>query len=98
MAQKANPVSLRIDLNRKQDSSWFADFNYTKIMDRAFGIQRYLGTWLKQRKKKGYKSSFRSLSKDRMILQILPLKIRIFPFIFSTKKKARKNKVDTSNS
>lgn len=89
MAQKSNPISLRLGHNRKSDFSWFADFNYTKITDRAFGIQMYLNALIKQGKKKGYRS--RGLSKDRTILHILPLKFRMFPFLFSAKKKKKRN-------
>jgi hypothetical protein len=91
MAQKVNPISLRLGLNRRQDSSWFADFNYTSILHKEFYIQNYVRHFLKNGKRKGFR--FKGLSYFRGVLQVLPMKIRIFPFfcnIDSSKK--RKNR------
>jgi len=38
MGQKVNPISLRLRVNRQQDSQWFADYNYGALFtkDLAF--------------------------------------------------------------
>lgn len=32
MAQKINPISVRLNLNRSSDSSWFSDYYYEKLL------------------------------------------------------------------
>ena len=92
MAQKVNPISLRLGLNRRQDSSWFADFNYTTILHKEFYIQSYVRHFLNNGKRKGFR--FKGLTCFREILQILPMKIKVFPFFsnlnFSKRLKNRK--------
>ena len=42
MGQKVNPISLRIDLNRSQDSLWYADsLQYKKIITQELQMRQY---------------------------------------------------------
>jgi hypothetical protein len=91
MAQKVNPISLRLGLNRRQDSSWFADFNFTDILYKEFYIQNYIHNFLRSGKRRGFR--FKGLTSSRKVLQILPMKVRVFPFFCNmkaTKKSQRK--------
>jgi len=44
MARKGNPISVRLDLNRSSDSSWFSDYYYGKLVYQDVNLRSYLGS------------------------------------------------------
>jgi Ribosomal protein S3, C-terminal domain len=47
MAQKVNPIAVRLGLNRKSDSSWFSDFYYATLFFQDYHLRNSLNS-LKQ--------------------------------------------------
>nr|YP_010890601.1 ribosomal protein S3 [Lycopodium japonicum]WJK71460.1 ribosomal protein S3 [Lycopodium japonicum] len=41
MAQKVNPISVRLNLNRSSDSSWFSDYYYGKLLYQDVNFRDY---------------------------------------------------------
>jgi small subunit ribosomal protein S3 len=41
MAQKMNPISVRLNLNRSSDSSWFSDYYYKKLLYQDVNFRDY---------------------------------------------------------
>ena len=41
MAQKINPISIRLNLNRSSDSSWFSDYYYEKLLYQDVNFRDY---------------------------------------------------------
>jgi len=91
VGQKTNPISLRLRINRKQDSSWFADHKYTKTLVTEIRIRKYLERLF----------TFSRLPTSRIIVQLLPKKINLYPFFkhykFSRKKTASRARVLNSS-
>nr|QXU75668.1 ribosomal protein S3 [Hoya lithophytica] len=44
MARKGNPISVRLDLNRSSDSSWFSDYYYGKSVYQDVNLRSYFGS------------------------------------------------------
>nr|YP_010576526.1 ribosomal protein S3 [Andreaea regularis]UZN44067.1 ribosomal protein S3 [Andreaea regularis] len=44
MAQKVNPISVRLNLNRGSDSSWFSDYYYGKLLYQDVNSRDYFGS------------------------------------------------------
>ena len=44
MARKGNPISVRLDLNRSSDSSWFSDSYYGKLVYQDINLRSYFGS------------------------------------------------------
>nr|NP_689361.1 ribosomal protein S3 [Chaetosphaeridium globosum]AAM96625.1 ribosomal protein S3 [Chaetosphaeridium globosum] len=44
MAQKVNPISLRLDVNRSSDSLWFSDYYYTKLLYEDLNLREYFNS------------------------------------------------------
>ena len=44
MARKGNPISVRLDLNRSSDSSWFSDYYYGKFVYQDLNLRSYFGS------------------------------------------------------
>nr|WHW95499.1 ribosomal protein S3 [Aneura pinguis]WHW95541.1 ribosomal protein S3 [Aneura pinguis] len=44
MAQKVNPISVRLNLNRSSDSSWFSDYYYGKSLYQDLNPRDYFGS------------------------------------------------------
>lgn len=44
MARKGNPISVRLDLNRSSDSSWFSDYYYGKLVYQDINLRSYFGS------------------------------------------------------
>lgn len=44
MARKGNPISVRRDLNRSSDSSWFSDYYYGKLVYQDVNLRSYFGS------------------------------------------------------
>nr|ACZ95683.1 ribosomal protein S3 [Ginkgo biloba] len=43
MARKVNPISVRLNLNRSSDSSWFSDYYYGKLVYQDVNLRDYFG-------------------------------------------------------
>lgn len=81
MAQKINPISLRLGkTNRNFDFSWFNDSNYVNLLMRDLKIQCYINFILKKIK----------YSSARYLIQNLPNKVKIHVF-FCNSNKTRKH-------
>lgn len=64
MGQKANPISLRLQLtNRHFDSCWYSDYFYKKLMTRELFVQSYLDHFLKSLKLPGGRHSVQYFQK-----------------------------------
>nr|WNZ34130.1 ribosomal protein S3 [Punica granatum] len=44
MARKGNPISVRLDLNRSSDSSWFSEYYYGKSVYQDVNLRSYFGS------------------------------------------------------
>nr|WNR49266.1 ribosomal protein S3 [Acorus tatarinowii] len=44
MARKGNPISVRLDLNRSSDPSWFSDIYYGKLVYQDVNLRSYFGS------------------------------------------------------
>uniref|UniRef100_UPI003001AB34 ribosomal protein S3 n=1 Tax=Chenopodium acuminatum TaxID=240043 RepID=UPI003001AB34 len=44
MARKGNPISVRLDLNRSSDSSWFSDYYFGKLVYQDINLRSYFGS------------------------------------------------------
>ncbi|YP_008992312.1 ribosomal protein S3 (mitochondrion) [Salvia miltiorrhiza] len=44
MARKGNPISVRLDLNRSSDSSWFSEYYYGKSLYQDLNLRSYFGS------------------------------------------------------
>ncbi|XP_026393552.1 uncharacterized protein LOC113288661 [Papaver somniferum] len=44
MGRKGNPIAVRLDVNRKSDSSWFSDYYYGKLVYQDVNLRSYLGS------------------------------------------------------
>jgi hypothetical protein len=77
MAQKTNPISLRLQYtNRYFDNSWYSKQYYDKLITKDIFIQKYINTFLKLLK----------LPSGRFSIQHLPKKTRLFNFFCYSKK------------
>ena len=85
MAQKTNPISLRLQqTNRDYDSAWYSKYNYTFLFNRGLGKTKYLTFILKQA---GY-----PVPRGFIEHYLKKSKISLFffnPKIFQTKKKKK---------
>jgi hypothetical protein len=86
MGQKVNPISLRLRVNRQQDSSWFGDFHYGALFTKELVLRNSLNRIFQ----------ISNLSSGRIVIKFLPQKTKILPFIgvshfFKKQKKNRKN-------
>jgi ribosomal protein S3 len=83
MGQKANPISLRLNINRNFDSCWFQDKSseYSKLLQQDLNIREYI------------RSLFQSVGvhAGRIGIQIFPKKLIIHYFFHDTEKKSRKS-------
>lgn len=71
MAQKTNPISLRLQqTNRFFDNSWYSKKYYDKLIVKDIHIQKYMNTFLKLLK----------LPASRLSIQHIPQKTRLFSF------------------
>jgi len=50
MAQKVNPISLRLGHNRTQDAHWFSMYNYGKCLAQSIVLRKHFKTIIKQAK------------------------------------------------
>lgn len=82
MGQKINPISVRLNVNRRQNSLWFSKNNYTKNLHKQILLKRYLS--------KVFQVS--NLPLGPCYIQVLPKKIKIYPFFNNSNKIVSGNK------
>ena len=82
MGQKTNPISLRININRNFDSSWFQDdsMKYSQLLHQDLQIREYLKSLF----------SFIGVHTGRINLQVFPKKLIIHYFLHTNQKKFQK--------
>ena len=92
MGQKVNPVSLRLRVNRQQDSSWFGDFHYGALFTRELVLRNSLDQIFQ----------LANLSSGRIVIKCLPQKTKVFPLIgvshFLKKRKKDRQKLQLSKA
>ena len=44
MAQKVNPIAVRLNFNRFSDSSWFSDYYYSTLLYQDLNFRQYLSS------------------------------------------------------
>lgn len=89
MAQKVNPLSLRLGVNRRHDSSWFADTNYTKLIYKEFYIKNYIDNFFRNGKRKGFR--VKGFFNARTVIEMLPSKLKVYAFIYKPKSRKKAN-------
>lgn len=82
MGQKINPISVRLNVNRHQNSLWFSKNNYTKNLHKQILLKTYIS--------KVFQVS--NLPLGPCYIQILPKKLKIFPFFNNSNKPSFSNK------
>ena len=80
MGQKANPISLRLHVNRDFESSWYQDKQYSNLLKQELQIRQYIKSLF----------YFMKIYEGRTLFQFFPKKLVIYSFItnkqFSSKK------------
>ena len=82
MGQKINPIAVRLNVNRRQNSLWFSKNNYAKNLHKQFLLKEYLS--------KVFQVS--NLSLGPCYIQMLPKKLKVYPFFNSSNKSVFVNK------
>jgi hypothetical protein len=82
MGQKINPISVRLKVNRHQNSLWFSKTNYIKNLHKQILLKRYIS--------KVFQVS--NLSLGPCYIQMLPKKVKIYPFFNSSNRLVSMNK------
>lgn len=82
MGQKINPISVRLNVNRHQNSLWFSKNNYTKNLHKQILLKRYIS--------KVFQVS--NLPLGPCYIQVLPKKMKIYPFFNNSNKTVSGNK------
>jgi hypothetical protein len=72
MGQKVNPISLRLRVNRQQDSQWFGDYNYGALLTKDLAFRDSISKVFQ----------IANLAPGRTIIQCLPKKFKAFPFFW----------------
>jgi hypothetical protein len=92
MGQKVNPISLRLRVNRQQDSQWFGDYNYGALLTKDLAFRDSISKVFQ----------IANLAPGRTIIQCLPKKFKAFPFFgesyFPKKQKKYKQKLRVSKA
>jgi hypothetical protein len=92
MGQKVNPISLRLRVNRQQDSQWFGDYNYGALLTKDLAFRDSISKIFQ----------IANLAPGRTIIQCLPKKFKAFPFFgesyFPKKQKKYKQKLRVSKA
>lgn len=80
MGQKANPISLRVQINRDLDTAWYAErsrSSYAQVLLRELQIRKYLQSFYRHL----------DLACSRVIFQIYPKKVILHSFLMDIKQK-----------
>ena len=54
MAQKTNPISLRLKINRRFDSFWYSSFFYSDLFGRDLKVRKHFQKLFRQSKKRSF--------------------------------------------
>jgi len=78
MGQKANPISLRLNLNRSFDSCWYSDTNsgYSKFLGKELQLRKYISSL--------FSSLGPNIQKGRISFQFYQKKLIIYYFFTDT--------------
>jgi ribosomal protein S3 len=78
MGQKANPISLRLNLNRSFDSCWYSDTNlgYSKLLGKELQLRKYISSL--------FSSLGPNIQKGRISFQFYQKKLIIYYFFTDT--------------
>lgn len=76
MGQKINPISVRLNVNRRQNSLWFSKNNYTKNLHKQILLKNYIS--------KVFQIS--NLSLGPCYFQMFPKKLKVYPFFNDSNK------------
>lgn len=76
MGQKINPISVRLNVNRRQNSLWFSKNNYTKNLHKQILLKNYIS--------KVFQIS--NLPLGPCYFQMLPKKLKMYPFFNNSSK------------
>jgi|AntRauMFilla1563_2_1112583.scaffolds.fasta_scaffold00122_22 ribosomal protein S3 len=76
MGQKINPISIRLNVNRQQNSLWFSKNNYTKNLHKQLLLKTYVSQVFQ----------VSNLLLGPCYIQILPKKLKIYPFFNNSTK------------
>lgn len=71
MGQKANPISLRIHVNRHFESSWYQDTKYSNLLKQELQLKQYMKSLF----------HFMNVYEGRTLFQFFPKKVIIYSFI-----------------
>lgn len=82
MGQKINPISVRLKVNRDQNSLWFSKTNYVRNLHKQILLKRYIS--------KVFQIS--NLSLGPCYIQMFPKKVKIYPFFNSSNRLVSMNK------
>jgi ribosomal protein S3 len=82
MGQKINPISVRLNVNRQQNSLWFSKNNYTKNLHKQLLLKTYISQVFQ----------VSNLLLGPCYIQILPKKLKIYPFFNNSTKPTSSNK------
>ena len=82
MGQKINPISVRLNVNRQQNSLWFSKNNYTKNLHKQLLLKTYISQVFQ----------VSNLLLGPLYTQILPKKFKIYPFFNNSTKPISLNK------
>lgn len=92
MSQKVNPLAVRLRLNRHQDSSWFSDYYYSKLLYEDLNFREYL---ISIKQPTANKLGFRP---SRSIIHFFPKKTRIHLFCLGRPHSSDNRKKKLGNS
>lgn len=90
MGQKANPISLRLQINRDFDTAWYSEKSrgsYSKVLARELQIRTYLQSLM----------NHLDLSSSRVIFQFYPKKLVIHSFLMDVQRKMKFNSYELSS-
>lgn len=81
MGQKANPISLRLNINRDFDSCWYQDSEYANLLTKELRLRKYILSTF----------ALMNIHQGRILFQIFPKKILIHYFFTNSNPSSRQN-------
>lgn len=88
MGQKANPISLRLHVNRDFESSWYQDKNYSNLLKQELQIRQYTKSLF----------YFMKIYEGRTLFQFFPKKLVIYSFITNKQSLSKKHENPSKNA
>ena len=81
MGQKANPISLRLNINRDADSCWYQDSEYASLLTKELRLRKYILSTF----------ALMKIHQGRILFQIFPKKILVHYFFTNSNPSSRQN-------